>query len=93
MYDHDTKVVRKGCILISDANRHGQILDIILETENMQQYRIAPNEIGQDLIDHVYKDVIISGKMNPVDIDAIPIIVVESFRIVPKSSQTCKNKS
>lgn len=82
MADNENTFVCKGCILISDTTRHGKVLDIVLETENMQQYTIAPNQMGMDLIDYVYKDVIVTGRMNIIDHCTPPIIVVESFQVV-----------
>jgi hypothetical protein len=82
MVDNDNIVVCKGCILISDTTRHGKVLDIVIETENLQQYRIVPNQMGMDLIDYVYKDVIVTGRMNIIDDYSTPIIVVESFQVI-----------
>ena len=78
--NNQVKVV--GYITSSDWDKHGNVIEITLETENFEKYLIADNEKGMELLDLIDETVKASGKITGEDINGNKILEVKKYEIL-----------
>ena len=71
-----------GVILATDFDRHGQILEIALETDDFQKYIIHPDVKGKSLIENVLNRVVIRGVISGRNEEGNSILQVRNFEIL-----------
>jgi hypothetical protein len=71
-----------GVILATDIDRHGQIQEIALETEDFQKYIIQPNTKGKMLIEKILNRVTIRGMITGRDEDGNSLIQVQDYEVL-----------
>lgn len=71
-----------GVILATDVDRHGQIQEIALETEDFQKYIIQPNTKGKTLIEKILNRVTILGMVTGRDEDGNSIVQVQDYKVL-----------
>ena len=70
----------KGVIMPNDFNGNGEPIEIVLETSNFYQYRIAQNFKGRELMDHTFKEVQLEGVVD--NEGEPPILTIDNYRIL-----------
>jgi hypothetical protein len=75
------QITLTGYILATDFNRHGKVTEIVVETEDFQQYLVDNSPKSKKLIDYVYEEVFIKGLITGKDIQGKPILQVKEFKI------------
>jgi hypothetical protein len=71
-----------GVILATDFDRHGQIQEIALETEDFQKYIIQPNPKGKTLIEKILNRVVIRGMITGRDEDGNSVVQVQDYEVL-----------
>jgi hypothetical protein len=71
-----------GVILATDVDRHGQILEIALETEDFQKYIIQPSMKGKTLIEKILNRVVIRGMVTGRDEDGNSVVQVQDYEVL-----------
>lgn len=71
-----------GVILATDFDRHGQILEIALETDDFQKYIIHPDIKGKSLIENILNRVIIQGVISGRNEEGNYILQVRNYEIL-----------
>ena len=71
-----------GVILATDVDRHGQILEIALETEDFQKYIIQPSTKGKTLIEKILNRVVIRGMVTGRDEDGNSLVQVQDYEVL-----------
>ena len=66
-----------GFVVANDFDRHGHVLELVIETEDFQQYIIANTRIGRRLYDHLFERMSVRGRITGEDSRGIPILQVE----------------
>ena len=71
-----------GVILATDFDRHGQILEIALETDDFQKYIIHPDIKGKSLIENILNRVFIQGVILGRNEEGNSILQVRNYEIL-----------
>ena len=77
----DHPVTLSGCILPSDISRHGKVLEVIIETEDFQQFIVTPNKKGKELFNLLYSNVSVNGLISGEDAYGKMIIIIKEYNI------------
>lgn len=76
----ETVIQLQGIVLASDFDRHGNPMEIVLETENFHQYKISQNKKGRELMNHTFEEVKLEGMIE--EGDEIPLLTIQEYSIV-----------
>lgn len=68
-----------GSIIGSDFNRHGKVIEIMIETVDYEQYIILNDERSRALFDCLFEFVTIDGKLIGENESGLRIIKVKHF--------------
>ena len=71
----------QGMIMPNDFNRNGEPIEIMLETQDFVQYRIAQNRKGRELMEHTFREVQLEGVVDN-ELDP-PILTIDTYQFLP----------
>lgn len=80
-YSPTNLVTITGFILATDFSRHGKVMEIVLETEDFQQYIVTATQKGKELFDLLYSKVTAHGFITGKDAYGNQIIKIEDYEI------------
>lgn len=81
------EVTITGVPLVTDYNRHGKILEIVIETEDFQQYIIYRNAVCDKLYNHISKVVTANGVIIGKNSSGNPILELTKFTLSDNGSR------
>ena len=71
-----------GSILATDVDRRGKVLEVVLETDDFQQYIIERDFRGRELYNLLYSNVVVHGSLIGEDEHGKQIIKVGSYDVI-----------
>jgi len=77
-----SKVKVIGYITSSDWDKHGNTVEVTIETEDFDKFVIADNEKGTELLDYIDESVKVYGEITGEDIYGNKILTVSRYEIL-----------
>ncbi len=76
-----------GFLLVSDYDRRGNIIELMIETEHFDRYIIAPDKTGRKLWAFLNQKIKLTGRVTGENLKGAKVFQVESYEMLSTQNQ------